>query len=50
MYFIESIMAENIMNWEISEKTIAIPVAIILSPGESIPPGGRMKQLFGAVV
>lgn len=27
-----------------------IPVAIMLSPGASIPPGGRMKQLFGAVV
>lgn len=22
----------------------------MLSPGASIPPGGRMKQLFGAVV
>lgn len=27
-----------------------LPVAMRLSPGASIAPGGRMKQLFGAVV
>jgi hypothetical protein len=27
-----------------------LPVAMILSPGARIAPGGRMKQLFGAVV
>jgi hypothetical protein len=28
----------------------SVPVASMLSPGAIIPPGGRMKQLFGAVV
>lgn len=32
------------------KKWIIVPVAIILSPGESTAPGGRMKQLLGAVV
>lgn len=27
-----------------------LPVAMRLSPGARIAPGGRMKQLFGAVV
>lgn len=33
-------------------KTLSskLPVAIRLSPGARIAPGGRMKQLFGAVV
>lgn len=31
-------------------NSVVIPVAIRLSPGASIPPGGRIKQLLGAVV
>lgn len=31
-------------------KQKPLPVAIMLSPGLRIAPGGRMKQLFGAVV
>jgi hypothetical protein len=29
---------------------LALPVAMMLSPGASTPPGGLIKQLFGAVV
>lgn len=32
------------------EIEYCLPVAMILSPGARIAPGGRMKQLFGAVV
>ena len=38
------------MNGITNKKKVTVPVAIILSPGERIAPGGRMKQLFGAVV
>lgn len=38
------------MNGITNTKKITAPVAIKLSPGERIAPGGRMKQLFGAVV
>jgi hypothetical protein len=30
--------------------SFAVPVAMIVSPGASMPPGGLMKQLLGAVV
>lgn len=41
-----------ILNYKRGTKIIQrkLPVAMILSPGERIAPGGRMKQLFGAVV
>jgi hypothetical protein len=34
----------------IHQSQIELPVAMMLSPGASTPPGGLMKQLFGAVV
>jgi hypothetical protein len=35
---------------DIHRSQIELPVAMMLSPGASMPPGGLMKQLFGAVV
>jgi hypothetical protein len=37
-------------NDDIHQAPIQLPVAMMLSPGASMPPGGLMKQLFGAVV
>ena len=33
-----------------SNVTNTLPVAMIVSPGASMAPGGRIKQLLGAVV
>lgn len=42
----------NYPKWNKWQRPLSkkLPVAIRLSPGARIAPGGRMKQLFGAVV
>jgi hypothetical protein len=43
---------ENHINYtqKVRYISFALPVAMIVSPGASMPPGGLMKQLLGAVV